>query len=162
MATFASAAVLDGITPFESRICLVWASILRASGQYLLRNFVLRSSQVVIELDGLFLSQRLAAPLRVFSDADWVKCPQTRKSVTGFCVFLGKSLVFWKSKKQATLSRSSTKAEYKSMSSATCETVWLQNLLQILGLFSMFPVDLHCDNSSAIQLVVNPVFHEKS
>ncbi|GJT04990.1 ribonuclease H-like domain-containing protein [Tanacetum coccineum] len=73
----------------------------------------------------------------------------------------GKSLVSWKSKKQATLSRSSTKAEHRSMASGTCETVWLENLLHSLGLSSMFPVDLHCDNSSAIQLVANPVFHEK-
>ncbi|GJS42933.1 ribonuclease H-like domain-containing protein [Tanacetum coccineum] len=100
--------------------------------------------------------------LRVFSDADWAKCPKTRKSVTGFCVFLRKSLVSWKSKKQATLSRSSTEAQYRSMASATCETVWLSNLLHSLGLYNLLLVDLYCDNSSAIQLVANLVFHEKS
>ncbi|GKC48117.1 ribonuclease H-like domain-containing protein [Tanacetum coccineum] len=100
--------------------------------------------------------------LRVFSDADWAKYPKTRKSITGFCVSLGKSLVSWKSKKQATLSRSSTEPEYRSMASATCEVVWLANLLHTLRLSSMFLVDLHCDNSYAIQLVANPVFHEKS
>ncbi|GJU68041.1 ribonuclease H-like domain-containing protein [Tanacetum coccineum] len=73
--------------------------------------------------------------LKVFSDADWAKCLKTRKFVIGFYVFLGKSLVTWKSKKQATLFRSSTKAEYR--------------------------IDLHCDNSYAIQLAANPVFHEK-
>ncbi|GKD90056.1 ribonuclease H-like domain-containing protein [Tanacetum coccineum] len=100
--------------------------------------------------------------LRVFSDADWAKYTKTRKSITGFCVSLGKSLVSWKSKKQATLSRSSTELEYRSMTSATCEAVWLANLLHTLRLSSMFLVDLHYDNSYAIQLVANPVFHEKS
>ncbi|GJZ43834.1 ribonuclease H-like domain-containing protein [Tanacetum coccineum] len=71
--------------------------------------------------------------LRVFPDSDWAKCPMTRKSVTGYCVFLGKSLVSWKSKKQATLSKSSTEAEYRSIASATCEIIWLGNLLHSLG-----------------------------
>nr|GEU60164.1 hypothetical protein [Tanacetum cinerariifolium] len=66
---------------------------------------------------------RLTTLKGVFSDADWAKYPKTRKSVTGFCVSLGKSLVSWKSKKQATLSRSSTEHEYRSIASATCETV---------------------------------------
>ncbi|GJW24922.1 ribonuclease H-like domain-containing protein [Tanacetum coccineum] len=51
--------------------------------------------------------------LKAYVDADWAKCPKTRKSVTGFCVFLGKFLVSWKSKKQATLSKSSYKVEYR-------------------------------------------------
>ncbi|GJX04424.1 phospholipase-like protein [Tanacetum coccineum] len=58
--------------------------------------------------------------------------------------------------------KSSNEAEYRSMASATCETVWLANLLHSLGLSLMFPVDLHCDNSSVIQLATNPIFHEKS
>ncbi|GJT05594.1 ribonuclease H-like domain-containing protein [Tanacetum coccineum] len=84
--------------------------------------------------------------LRVSSYADWAKCPKTRKFVTGFCVYLGKSLVSWKRKKQDTFSKSSTKVEYRSMTSTTCETISLGNLLHSLGLSSLYLVDLHYDN----------------
>ncbi|GJR81759.1 ribonuclease H-like domain-containing protein [Tanacetum coccineum] len=57
--------------------------------------------------------------LNPFSDADWAKCVVTKKSVTGYCVFLNGSLVSWKIKKQNTLSKSSTKAEYRALASVT-------------------------------------------
>ncbi|GJU39103.1 uncharacterized mitochondrial protein-like protein, partial [Tanacetum coccineum] len=94
------------------------------------------------------------------ADADWANCPKTRRSVTGFCVFLGKTLVSWKSKKQPIISKSSSEAEYRSMSSASCEVVWLGNLLHSIGLKDLYPVELFCDNSSAIQIAANHVFHE--
>ncbi|GJU03994.1 ribonuclease H-like domain-containing protein, partial [Tanacetum coccineum] len=90
------------------------------------------------------------------------KCPKTRRSVTGFCVFLGKTLVSWKSKKQDTVSKSSSEAEYRSMSFASCEVVWLGNLLHSIGIKNLFPVELYYDNSSAIQIAANPVFHERT
>ncbi|GJX38633.1 ribonuclease H-like domain-containing protein [Tanacetum coccineum] len=48
------------------------------------------------------------------------------------------------------------------MSPASCEVVWLGNLLHNIGLKNLYPVDLYCDNSSAIQIAANPVFHERT
>ncbi|GJW10385.1 ribonuclease H-like domain-containing protein [Tanacetum coccineum] len=66
------------------------------------------------------------------------------------------------SKKQATISKSSPEAEYRSMSSASCEIVWLGNLLHSIGLTNLYPVEPCCDNSSRIQIAANHVFHERT
>nr|GEW72751.1 hypothetical protein [Tanacetum cinerariifolium] len=100
--------------------------------------------------------------LRTYADFDWARCPATRKFVSGYCVFLGDSLITWKSKKQSTLSSSSAKAEYRSMASATCEVIWLSNFLGDMSVKNLLPVVMYCDNSSALQIAANPVFHEKS
>ena len=98
-----------------------------------------------------------------YSDSDWAKCPVTRRSVSGYCVFVNGNLVSWKSKKQATLSRSSAEAEYRAMASATCEIMWVIKILKDLGVTeSLLPVELCCDNKSAIQIAANPVMHEKT
>ncbi|GJW09136.1 hypothetical protein Tco_1571559 [Tanacetum coccineum] len=67
----------------------------------------------IVKTSGMFLN--------VYSDVDWAKCVITRKSVTGYCVFLNESLVSWKNKKQNTLSKSSTEAEYRALASVTSE-----------------------------------------
>ncbi|GKG10689.1 ribonuclease H-like domain-containing protein, partial [Tanacetum coccineum] len=63
---------------------------------------------------------------------------------------------------KATLSRSSTKAEYRCMASATCEIIWICNILSEFGVTGVLPVEMYCDNISALQLAANLVFHEKS
>ncbi|GAA0142593.1 hypothetical protein LIER_35599 [Lithospermum erythrorhizon] len=55
--------------------------------------------------------------LAAYSDVDWFTCPLSRRSLTGFCIYLGESLVSWKMKKQNTVSESSTEVEYRSMAS---------------------------------------------
>ncbi|KAJ0519517.1 putative RNA-directed DNA polymerase [Helianthus annuus] len=97
-----------------------------------------------------------------FADSDWAKCLSTRKSVTGFCIFLGQCLVSWKSKKQSTVSRSTAEAEYRSMCSATCELIWLKNLLFELNVDCKLPMQLSCDSQAALSIAANPVFHERT
>lgn len=62
-------------------------------------------------------------------DADWAFCMDTRKYIMGFYVFLGQSLIFCKSKKQHTISRSSVESENRAMAVATCEVVLLMALI---------------------------------
>ncbi|XP_071685551.1 secreted RxLR effector protein 161-like [Rutidosis leptorrhynchoides] len=57
--------------------------------------------------------------LTAYSDADWGKCLESKKSITGYCIFLAGSLISWKCKKQATVSRSSTKLEYRALATIT-------------------------------------------
>ncbi|GJU74875.1 putative RNA-directed DNA polymerase [Tanacetum coccineum] len=92
-----------------------------------------------------------------YSDADWAKCLKTRKSITGYCVFFNNCLLSWKSKNQNTISKSSTEAEHRSLSSAACEGIWIHKLLLDLNTKVTLPINLHCDNKSALQLAINLV-----
>ncbi|GKB13316.1 putative RNA-directed DNA polymerase [Tanacetum coccineum] len=111
---------------------------------------------------GIHFVKTSGMSLSVFSDADWAKCVVTRKSVTGYCIFLNKSLISWKSKKQNTLSKSSTEAEYRALASVTSEVIWILKFLKDLKTENLLPVNLHCDSNSAIKIATNPVFHERT
>ncbi|CAL2250164.1 unnamed protein product [Prunus armeniaca] len=88
--------------------------------------------------------------------------PFDRKSTTDYCIFLGDSLISWKSKKQSVVSRSSAEAEYRAMASTAAEIVWLRWLLQDIGVSLSMPTLMYCDNKSAIQIAHNSVFHERT
>ncbi|KAL0424094.1 UNVERIFIED_CONTAM: Retrovirus-related Pol polyprotein from transposon RE1 [Sesamum radiatum] len=111
---------------------------------------------------GLFLPALNSFTLTAYSDADWASCPDSRRSLTGFCIFLGTALVSWKTKKQTTVSCSTAEAEYRSMAAAVCEIRWISFLLRDFGISVSAPVMLHCDNKAAMHITANPIFHERT
>ncbi|KAJ0890765.1 putative RNA-directed DNA polymerase [Helianthus annuus] len=111
---------------------------------------------------GLVFKKSDSFDLTCFADSDWAKCLDTRKSVTGYCIFLGNNLVSWKSEKQSTVSRSTGEAEYRAMCSATCELVWIVNVLSELDVQCKIPIPVFCDSNAAMSIAANPVFHERT
>jgi len=111
---------------------------------------------------GLCFPAASSLTLLGYSDADYAGCPNNRRSVTGWCMFLGSSLISWKSKKQSRISKSSTESEYRAMSTACSEIIWLRGLLAELGYPQTDATPLYADNTSAIQIATNPVFHERT
>ncbi|XP_020699298.1 uncharacterized protein LOC110111664 [Dendrobium catenatum] len=100
--------------------------------------------------------------LRVYTDTDWASDQADRKSVSGFYIFLESTLISWHAKKQATVAKSSTEAEYRSLSSATSDTIWLRRLLAEFHIPQLQPTLIYCDNTSAIAIAHNPVFHART
>ncbi|KAJ0621525.1 putative RNA-directed DNA polymerase [Helianthus annuus] len=111
---------------------------------------------------GILISKGNTFDLKGFVDSDWGKCLVSRRSVRGYWVFLGNTLVSWKSKKQDVVSRSSTEAEYRALCSVACEILWILNILKDLKVVYDLPIKLFCDNNSAISIAANPVFHNRT
>jgi hypothetical protein len=112
--------------------------------------------------DGLQISRSSSSLLSAYSDFDWAGCVDDRRSTVSFLVFFGSNLVSWSSRKQATISRSSTKSKYKVLANATVELIWLQ-FLHELGM----PAQCHApilwfDNLGATYLSANPRFHGRT
>jgi hypothetical protein len=111
---------------------------------------------------GLFFPRNSTLQVLGFADADWANCIDTRRSTSRYCFFIGSSLISWRSKKQNTVSRSSSEAEYRSLSFSACELQWILYLLHDLHITCVRPAALYCDNQSAIHIASNPVFHERT
>jgi hypothetical protein len=111
---------------------------------------------------GLSFSPSSSTGLTAYSDADWAGCPDTRRSTSGYAIFLGDNLISWSAKKQPTVSRSSCESEYRALAHTASEVVWLTHLLRDLNVPLSHQPLLLCDNKSALFLTLNPVSHKRS
>nr|GEW01607.1 retrovirus-related Pol polyprotein from transposon TNT 1-94 [Tanacetum cinerariifolium] len=99
--------------------------------------------------------------LTAFSDADHVRCIDSRKITSGGIQFLGDKLVCWMSKKQNCTAMSSAKAEYVALSASCAQVTWMRTQLQDYG-FNYNKIPLYCDSQSAIAISCNPVQHSRT
>jgi len=122
---------------------------------------ILRYLQGSLSL-GLTMRRSPPAELVVYTDADWAGCPDTRRSTSGYAVFLGDNLVSWSSKRQQTVSRSSAEAEYRAVANGVAEATWLRQLLTELRHPPRRATLVYCDNISAVYLSSNSVQHQRT
>jgi hypothetical protein len=111
---------------------------------------------------GLKIRKSDSMLVSAFSDADWAGCVDDRRSTGGFAVFLGPNLISWSGRKQPTVSRSSTEAEYKALANATVELMWIHKLMKELKISHPPVARLWCDNIGARYLSANLVFHPRT
>jgi hypothetical protein len=113
-------------------------------------------------LDLVIFFQPGPLQLIAFTDIDWARDPHDHRSTSGLTVFLGNNPITWLSKKQHTVSHSSAEAEYRSLATGVAELAWLRQVLCDMGLFLPSGPVIWCDNTSALALASNPVFHGRT
>ncbi|MBW0523127.1 hypothetical protein O181_062842 [Austropuccinia psidii MF-1] len=100
---------------------------------------------------GLTYPKNINAGIVAYTDADWGNCSTTRRSVTGFLATMCGSLILWKTRKQPTVSLSTSEAEYKALCDLTSELMWLKQWCQECGILTVDkPIPIHKDNQSCI------------
>jgi len=110
---------------------------------------------------GLHLHRHRNLSLHAFSDADWAGNLDDRTSTTTYVIFLGGNPISWSSKKQRSVARSSTEAEYRAIATTAAELAWIQSFLTELQFpLSCIPV-IYSDNIGANYVCGNPVFHSR-
>ncbi|KAM6555161.1 hypothetical protein CsatB_015923 [Cannabis sativa] len=112
--------------------------------------------------EGIQFTKATNPIIESFCDSDWASSIDDRKSTSGICVYFGGNLISWSSRKQKSVARSSTEAEYRSLAQACTKVTWLQSLFTEIGVEHNRTAIIWCDNSGARQLASNPVFHSRT
>jgi hypothetical protein len=96
-----------------------------------------------------------------YTDSDWAGSVFDI-NITSGCFSLGSTITSWQSRKQYSITLSTTEVEYIDACSASCEAIWLRKLLTGLFDLEMEETMILCDNQSCINMTENLVFHDKS
>ncbi|KAM1012444.1 hypothetical protein ACFX15_041792 [Malus domestica] len=111
---------------------------------------------------GLKYEKGKKAVLIGFCDSDWGGSIEDSKSTSGYAFSFGSGVFSWASVKQSCVALSTAEAEYISASEATAQAMWLRFVLGDFGELQTEATPLQCDNTSAISITKNPVFHQRT
>jgi hypothetical protein len=110
---------------------------------------------------GVLIRYSSSSDLVVYTNTDWAGCLDTRRSTSGYAVFLRDNLILWSAKRQTVVSHSSADAEYRAIANGVAEATWLRQLLHELQTPPSWFTLIYCDNVSAVYLFTNPVQHQR-
>ncbi|CAL2246283.1 unnamed protein product, partial [Prunus armeniaca] len=111
---------------------------------------------------GIEFTRDKNAVLIGFCDSDWAGSEDDSRSTSGYAFSFGSGIFSWASVKQNTVALSTAEAEHVSAAEATAQALWLRFVLDDFGEMQPNATPLFCDNMSAISMVKNPVFHQKT
>ncbi|CAL2258380.1 unnamed protein product [Prunus armeniaca] len=122
---------------------------------------VLRYIQGTIDF-GIVFEKGKETTLIGYCDSDWAGSEDDMRSTSGYAFTMGSGVFSWASIKQNTVALSTAEAEYVSAAEATSQAKWLRFVLEDFGEEQIEGTQIMCDNTSAIAMAKNPVFHQKS
>ncbi|KAK0601109.1 hypothetical protein LWI29_021345 [Acer saccharum] len=105
--------------------------------------------------------EKYTIKLHTFADADWTGDPDDRRSTTAYVIFLDSTPISWSLKKQHTVARSTTEAEYHAIASSAAELNWIGHLMSELQIQVPSTPVIYCDNVGATYVCANPIFHSR-
>jgi len=111
---------------------------------------------------GIFYRKGGKSNMLGFTDSDYARYQNDRKSTLGYVFMLGIRVVSWSFKKQSIVTWSSTKAGFVAATTCACQAIWLRRILEELKFKQPKAITVFCDNSSTIKLSKNPVLHGRS
>jgi len=111
---------------------------------------------------GLVFKKKSSVEVIGYTDASWASNEFERRSRTGYVFMVNETPVSWCSKLQVTVSTSAAEAEYMAICAGAQEAVYVLALLKDLELIEQEKVQMLTDNTSAIQICVNPVVSKRT
>ena len=122
-------------------------------GLYRIIKFVEQTQERCLILEPT--KSKLTWELKGYCDSDFAGDTDTRKSVSGFVIYLCGAVIAWRSKGQKSVSLSSTEAEYMAISEVAMEILYVAGILKFLGVPLEYPITVNVDNIGAVYLAKN-------
>jgi len=122
---------------------------------YRVIKFVLDSQHISLTMQPSSSCEQQKWELTAFSDSDYGRDRDTRRSISGYVIFLARAPISCRSKAQHSATLLSTEAEYVALSEVATEILFAKQVLEFLGVPTALPIEVHVENVGAMFLANN-------